>query len=453
MAINSGPIICLYISVSPHSPAADKDKLPVDPESPADAHEMLCLHWPGSFVKLRATPDRADLDGKMAKICGADHRGCYQVLVVPTERKSSPPETVFIPADCVEHLPDNHPKSQIEGFPPSSFRGPSKLLRLQVGEWVRANTDNGWVIGQIGSMWNPNGSIYSIMVKAPEGPGYMTVSAPIDSRQYVRYGTRFQLGERVQCNTGEKWMEGQVIDFALEIGNMKIPYKVAVEDGVLNVPRDSNECIRPMPQSLRFSEGDSVRANMGERGWVKGVILTANTFHTGDTPVYEIQLDGDEEEVVTAPADNDCFVRSLDWKHSADRRFKVGDRVQANAQIWRDGVIGAVNLPDGRVYRVDLDDGKTYFALTDGEQFVRLPPRFKVGDRVQAFMGADVGWMDGTVKQLGSPDASWVYAIDLDIKGRFNIAHAPTDTDSIVRKINDIFAVVRGAVVRTIRLF
>ena len=94
---------------------------------------------------------------------------------------------------------------------------------------------------------------------------------------------------------------------------------------------------------------------------------------------------------------------------------------------------------------MDLDDGKTYFALVDGEEFVRPPPRFKVGDRVQAFMGDDVGWLDGTVMQLGSPQAAWMYAIDLDIKGRFDVAHAPSDSESVVRKLeNDIYSVVRG---------
>ena len=320
----------------------------MDPEAPADAHEMLCIHWPGSWVKLKATPDRVDLDGRLAKIAGADHLGHYQVVVLPVEENKCP-ETVFVPLDCVKTLPDDHPKKN-QGFPPSSFRGPSKLLRFQIGDWVRANMDQGWVLGQIGGVWNPDGSIYIIMFAAPEGPGFMTVQAPKDTRQYVRFATRFQLGDRVQCNVGEKWLDGMVIDFAVENGNTRIAYKVQVHDGVLNAPLDEDECVRKIPEPLRFEEGDRVQANMGGKGWVKGVILKANQFYNKNTPAYVIHLDDEEDDNqhVTAPRDNDAFVRSLDWKHTAERRFKVvcagGYDVYTN-----DSVIHASILSPGRI--------------------------------------------------------------------------------------------------------
>ena len=51
----------------------DVDTLSLDdPDDVPDPHHLLCLHWPGSMVRLNATSDRADLDDKLATIAGAD---------------------------------------------------------------------------------------------------------------------------------------------------------------------------------------------------------------------------------------------------------------------------------------------------------------------------------------------------------------------------------------------
>ena len=289
--------------------------------SSLDPHNMLCLHWPGSMVKLKATSDRPDLEGRLGKIAGADHFGRYQVLVVPPDQRVRP-KTVYMPRECVEFLPDDH-LQKTKGYSPSCFAGPSKLLRFEVGDQVWAKMEQGWKLGQIISIWNPDRSIYHVAIRTNEG-AFRTAIVPCDTRQYVRYATRFQIGDRVRCrNIFGGWLNGRVTDFALERDRTRLLYTV--------------------------------------------------TLDHNNTMMYPL-------------LDNDIWIQVV---------------------------------------------------------CKRSGPRFKVGDRVQAFMGAELGWMDGTVRQLGSPQESWVYSISLDDKDRCDTAHAPSDDDQIVRKLKDFHSLVR----------
>ena len=80
------------------------------------------------------------------------------------------------------------------------------------------------------------------------------IAVPADTRQYVRYATRFQIGDNVLCDNGEKCVEGVVADFALEIGTTRVPYKIALsrENGAeWFAPQDQDHCIRRKAMQLR----------------------------------------------------------------------------------------------------------------------------------------------------------------------------------------------------------
>ena len=142
---------------------------------------------------------------------------------------------------------------------------------------------------------------------------------------------RFSIGDRVACNVGKessgaiKWARGTVIQ-ALDL-----PYRVALDDGStrVNAPQDNDGIIRAVPDDdkgtpsginlalwrpFRFSKGDRVYCNCGEKGWLAGTIeavdVTATKEAGGKRNAYAVRLDlgmgvlapMDVEQVVRATA-------------------------------------------------------------------------------------------------------------------------------------------------------
>jgi hypothetical protein len=114
---------------------------------------------------------------------------------------------------------------------------------------------------------------------------------------------------------------------------------------------------------LRFAVGEKVQAFAGAGEWINGTII--KLWDQGNP--YRIELDDGTN--VWGPEDVSNFVRPRNI--SRDLRFKVGDRVLANALGgWKNGKIIRV-WDHGNPYRIELDDGTNVWGPEDVDKFVR----------------------------------------------------------------------------------
>lgn len=118
---------------------------------------------------------------------------------------------------------------------------------------------------------------------------------------------RFDEGSWVECNVGcqhhDEWLTGIVTGLWRD-GQ---PYTVALEEGNVYVPIDTDECIR-VP-TLRFQVGDRVECRIyGEDDWVPGIVFEQWPESAKGRP-YKILL-SEDEDLYVAQIDTDIFIRA-----------------------------------------------------------------------------------------------------------------------------------------------
>ena len=199
-------------------------------------------------------------------------------------------------------------------------------------------------------------------------------------------GLRFAVGDRVECNVGDRWEPGRVVRLyyrsGADEGAQVAPYQAELDSGaVVYAPHDDDAVIRSRERpvkdpQLRFAVGDRVEANMGDR-WALGTVIALKYFSEGGhISPYHVRLDGRDE--VFAPRDDDGVIRRADRPTTdAALRFAVGERVEANlGDHWALGTVVALNYyrQDGATapYQVQLDSGTDVFAPRDDDSVIRL---------------------------------------------------------------------------------
>lgn len=167
------------------------------------------------------------------------------------------------------------------------------------------------------------------------------------------------------------------------------PYQIKLDDGSFCVAQNDERMVKaapkgtgppPPPAPLKFTVGDRVMANMGQKGWMKGTITLLNCVdpNTGRPVPYEVRLD--DGMAVYAPMDSPTVVQPAKGfvaPKMKKLRFGVGDRVLANMgpEGWRPGVVKEVNArsPVGKLcpYHIALDNGNNAYAPVDESKVVR----------------------------------------------------------------------------------
>ena len=166
--------------------------------------------------------------------------------------------------------------------------------------------------------------------------------------------------------------------------------------------------------ALRFNVGDRVECHMEGDTWVPGVVTERHVEQDGLVMAYVARLD--TSEVVTAPFDDDRFIRAEGAGGASSLRFCVGARVECNLGMhWELGTVTRLNYRGGGdevvPYQVELDSGGRVFAPADDESVIRREGsiqvsdpglRFSVGDRVECrFDGhGQTRWEAGRVVAL-----------------------------------------------------
>lgn len=139
---------------------------------------------------------------------------------------------------------------------PTTHEKKLKLLRFDVGDAVECKTPSGWseatVVGRLyRDEGMPPGLVAPYQLRLEEHG--TLIYAPEDSREVIRARRlerlRFAVGDAVECNLGNRWARGVVVDLMYrEAGmasGMAAPYQVELEDGArIYAPTDSNEVIR-----------------------------------------------------------------------------------------------------------------------------------------------------------------------------------------------------------------
>jgi len=222
-----------------------------------------------------------------------------------------------------------------------------------------------------------------------------------------------------------------------------------------------------MWKPLRFQMGDDVACNMGEKGWVAGKVtgrnVTREDWTEGRVAPYEVTASG---VAIYVPSDTDQFVRKIvrkdadadaDAKAMMSLRFKVEDMVVCNMgkQGWLVGKVAALrvrneNWPAGVIapYGVVSVLGHEIFVPKDSDECIRsldiesMPPlRFKIGEEVQCNMGeAAGGWVAGKVVKTcqATKGKMAVYVVERhDQELTDQPIYVPMDHDQFVRSVSD----------------
>ena len=247
------------------------------------------------------------------------------------------------------------------------------------------------------------------------------------------------------------------------------------------------ENMKKKAAALRFAIGDEVECMLGawHRGTVVALVYRDDAMPEGMVAPYQIRLEHNDE-LIWAPADNECVVRS---RHVRDEhRFRATDHVVCNIggeHRWASGVVLAVNVDDADdptggaklpyIVRLNPPNARNITVMEDDADSIRaevcfgrraqslwftlfcVPPqpvkaqRFGVGDRVACAIedGEDnfITWAPGTVIGVNHrvendakvllPQRDWEgdagcvpYRVQLDAGGRV-LVHQ--DDDWLVR--------------------
>ena len=130
-------------------------------------------------------------------------------------------------------------------------------LRFAVGDTVECRTQSGWIKGDVVDLLYrddsmPPGLVAPYRVHLEESGSL--IFAPEDSDEVIRSKRlerlRFAVDDAVECNVGDGWAKGKVVDLQFKEPGMPpgmvAPYQVELEDdgGLIYAPNDSNEVIR-----------------------------------------------------------------------------------------------------------------------------------------------------------------------------------------------------------------
>ena len=146
---------------------------------------------------------------------------------------------------------------------PAATQRKLDALRFAVGDAVECLTQSGWCNATVVErLWRddgmPPGVVAPYQLRLDDGGGGdRRIFAPEDSKDVVRATAlarlRFAVGEAVECNLGERWAKGVVVDLMYREAGMAsggvAPYQVELEGGGrIYAPSDVEEVVRrPRP--------------------------------------------------------------------------------------------------------------------------------------------------------------------------------------------------------------
>eukprot|EP00038_Savillea_parva_P026401 m.53855 g.53855 ORF g.53855 m.53855 type:complete len:553 (+) comp7488_c0_seq3:47-1705(+) len=232
---------------------------------------------------------------------------------------------------------------------------------------------------------------------------------------------RFKVGDAISAklgSVGDNWEDGRVVAVGYREPHFPpefvAPYQIQLNSGrMIFAPYDNDSIVRARQagadepiitqqvgkgdhaagalKKLRFNVGDKVSARVSPTKWADAIVLSTHFSHpnmpAGMTAPYQLQVE-ETGDLMIAPHDVPEIVceRGSDNKPtvSTERRFKVGDRVEARVSMvpakWLPAVVESVNyrepnFPPGAMapYRLRLDNGQKIFAPHDVDEVVRKP--------------------------------------------------------------------------------
>ena len=139
---------------------------------------------------------------------------------------------------------------------PAATQRKLDALRFVNGDTVECLTQSGWCKATVVDRLYrddgmPPGLVAPYQLRLDEGDRH--IFAPEDSKDVIRATAlarlRFAVGDSVECNLGERWAKGVVVDLMYREAGMAsgavAPYQVQLEGGVLiYAPSDVEEVVR-----------------------------------------------------------------------------------------------------------------------------------------------------------------------------------------------------------------
>ena len=139
-----------------------------------------------------------------------------------------------------------------------------KTLRFSVGDAVECRTPRGWTKARVVDQLYRDDSMppglvapYQLRLEEAGAQDGALIYAPEDTREVVRATRlerlRFGVGDAVECNLGERWAKGKVVDLMYREPGVSpavvAPYQVELVEGamagtLIYAPTDSAEVIR-----------------------------------------------------------------------------------------------------------------------------------------------------------------------------------------------------------------
>ena len=140
---------------------------------------------------------------------------------------------------------------------PETLEKKLRALRFAIGDTVECRTQRGWSKARVvdrlyrdESM--PAGLVAPYQLLLEEGNGL--IYAPEDSKEVVRATRlerlRFAVDDAVECNLGDRWAKGRVVDLMYRepgtVPAMVAPYQIELEESsaLIYAPSDSNAVVR-----------------------------------------------------------------------------------------------------------------------------------------------------------------------------------------------------------------
>lgn len=155
---------------------------------------------------------------------------------------------------------------------PAVMQKKRDALRFAIGDTVECRTQSGWSRGVVVNLLYRDESMAPGLVapyKVRLEESGSEIFAPEDSNEVIRAKKlarlRFAVDDVVECNLGDRWSTGKVVDLMYREQNMlprrvtAAPYQVELENGsLIYAPSDSNEVIRkPWAWRRLFDRGPS----------------------------------------------------------------------------------------------------------------------------------------------------------------------------------------------------
>ena len=135
---------------------------------------------------------------------------------------------------------------------PAIIESKRKALRFAVGDTVECRTQAGWVKGTVVDLLYrdesmPPGLVAPYQLRLDEDESL--IFAPEDSNEVIRAKKlerlRFAVDDAIECNLGDRWAKGKIVDLMYREPGTVAPYQIELDDGsLIYAPSDSIEVIR-----------------------------------------------------------------------------------------------------------------------------------------------------------------------------------------------------------------